>query len=195
MEVVAGLGGPDEMERLLALGEQELQEECNSIPLHLRKAGLVQGSSLHLRQPSRYTSVDVDPATPGRRSLAVSSGTLPAALGLFRQWLIQAGARLLGVEAALEELLRPSQQIPKAPRPVAAVPSSCCHTVPCGLGRVRPEDVEWLRDNQVLSAKIEVSKEMMAIAALLNAAQEVDNIFKQLSEWSERKAAIVAAMD
>ena len=75
MEVVAGLGGPDEMERLLALGEQELQEECDSIPLHLRKAGLVQGSSLHLRQPSRYTSVDVDPATPGRRSLAVSSGS------------------------------------------------------------------------------------------------------------------------
>ena len=36
---VGGLGGREEMERLLALGGHQLQEECQAIPAPLRKAG------------------------------------------------------------------------------------------------------------------------------------------------------------
>ena len=82
---VEGLGGAAEMERLLALGDQELQAECDAIPPHLRKAG-------------SFDVLGVQVTTPDARVRAV--------VGLFRQWLIQAGARRLGAEAALEELLQ-----------------------------------------------------------------------------------------
>ena len=36
---VGGLGGGAEIERLLALDGNQLQEECRTIPAHLRKAG------------------------------------------------------------------------------------------------------------------------------------------------------------
>jgi hypothetical protein len=85
---VGGLGGREEMDRLLALGGDRLQAECQAIPAHLRKAGsfALEGACVK----------DAD-------------ARVAAVVGLFQAWVFNAGARRLGAEAAWQEFLRPQQ--------------------------------------------------------------------------------------
>ena len=81
---MGGLGGREEMERLLGLDSKKLQAECLAIPWHLRKPG----------------------------SFALEDGhTNPVAVvGLFQAWLFNAGARRLGAETTWQEFLKPEFQ-------------------------------------------------------------------------------------
>ena len=87
---VGGLGGREEMERLLALGGNQLQEECRAIPVHLRKAGsfALEGSCVKN-----------------------ANARVAAVVGLFQAWVFNAGARRLGAEATWQELLQPQQPL------------------------------------------------------------------------------------
>ena len=76
---VGGLGGREEMERLLALGGHQLQEECRAIPAHLRKAGSFALEGACVKD---------------------ANARVAAVVGLFQAWVFNAGARRLGVEAA-----------------------------------------------------------------------------------------------
>ena len=85
---VGGLGGREEMDRLLALGGHQLQEECRAIPRHLRKAGSFALEGACVKD---------------------AKARVAAVVGLFQAWVFNAGARRLGAEAAWQELLRPQQ--------------------------------------------------------------------------------------
>ena len=85
---VGGLGGREEMERLLALGGHQLQEECRAIPAHLRKAGSFALEGACVKD---------------------ANARVAAVVGLFQAWVFNAGARRLGAEAAWQEFLRPQQ--------------------------------------------------------------------------------------
>ena len=85
---VGGLGGREEMERLLALDGNQLLGERRAIPAHLRKAGSFALEGACVR--------DAD-------------ARVAAVVGLFQAWVFNAGARRLGAEAAWQELLRPQQ--------------------------------------------------------------------------------------
>ena len=85
---VGGLGGREEMERLLALGGHQLQEECRAIPAHLRKAGSFALEGACVKD---------------------ANARVAAVVGLFQAWVFNAGARRHGAESAREELLQPQQ--------------------------------------------------------------------------------------
>ena len=82
------LGGREEMDRLLALGGHQLQEECRAIPEHLRKAGSFALEGACVKD---------------------ANARVAAVVGLFQAWVFNAGARRLDAEAAWQEFLRPQQ--------------------------------------------------------------------------------------
>ena len=98
---VGGLGGREEMDRLLALDGDRLQAECLSIPAHLRKAGsfALEGACVK----------DAD-------------ARIAAVVGLFQAWVFNAGARRLGAEAAWQEFLRPQQPQDADDNPASTFP-------------------------------------------------------------------------
>ena len=98
---VGGLGGHEEMERLLAMGGKELQEAARAIPAHLREAGSFALAGSCVRDPDARVA---------------------AVVGLFQAWLFNAGARRLGAEAAWQELLRPQQPGDADTNPVSIFP-------------------------------------------------------------------------
>ena len=100
---VGGLGGREEMERLLALGDKQLQEQGRAIPAHLRKAGSFALEGLYASH---------------------ADDRVAAVVGLFQAWVFNAGARRLGAEAAWQELLRPQHPLDANGKPA--------HTFPLG---------------------------------------------------------------
>ena len=80
------VGGLAEMNRLLNLDGEQLQQECQAIPAHLRKAGSFALKGACVKDPQARVA---------------------AVVGLFQSWLFNAGARRLGAEATWQELLQP----------------------------------------------------------------------------------------
>ena len=96
---VGGLGGGEEMERLLSLRGHQLQEACQAVPAHLRKPG----------------SFDLDAVC-----IRDAEARQAAVVGLFQVWLFNAGANRLGAEAAWQQLLQlqPPQGVDARPASV-----------------------------------------------------------------------------
>ena len=98
---MGGLGGREEMERLLALGGHQWQEESGAIPAHLRKAGSFALEDACVKD---------------------ANARVAAVVGLFQAWVFNAGARRLGAEAAWQELLRPQQHQDADGNPASTFP-------------------------------------------------------------------------
>ena len=62
-------------------------------------------------------------------------------------------------------------------------------------GTIRPEDLLWLTSDEVERAKVDLTKEMLAIAALSEECKELESVFDRLVDWTQRHNAVVKAME
>ena len=114
---VGGLGGGEEMERLLSLIGHQMQEACQAVPAHLRKPD----------------SFDMEGGC-----IKDAEARQAAVIGLFQAWIFKVGASRLGAEAAWQQLLQlqPSQGwMPGLPMCFPWMAPCVARTTPLGASR------------------------------------------------------------